>query len=117
MNTKKEIKDSYKEMKFKAGVFQIRNLKDNKIFIDSSPDLVSIWNRYKFQLNGGRHHNKLLQEAWTEDGQQNFAYEILSEIKHESNETINYGKEAKKLAELFIEERQPYGDKGYNSRI
>lgn len=48
MKTKKEIKDSYKQLKFKVGVFQIRNIINNKIYIESSTDLVAIWNRHKF---------------------------------------------------------------------
>lgn len=31
MKSKKEVKDCYKEMKFKIGVFQIRNMVNNKI--------------------------------------------------------------------------------------
>ena len=116
MTTKKELKDSYKEMKFQVGVFQIRNLSNNKIFIDSSTDLVSIWNRHKFQLNAGQHQNTNLQKEWKEYGQENFVYEILSEIKQDPTETTDYRKVAKELSEMFMEELQPYGDNGYNVR-
>ncbi len=116
MKSKKEIKDGYKEMKFKVGVFQIRNLTNDKIYIESSVDLVAIWNRHKFQLNSGLHLNKILQKDWTALGQDNFAYEILSEIKEDENLTIDYKKEAKTLELMFIEELQPFGDKGYNTK-
>lgn len=118
MKSKKELKDSYKEMKFKIGVFQIRNIVNNKIYIESSLDLVAIWNRYRFQLNNGLHTNISLQKEWNEFGQDNFRYEILSEIKQDDKKTIdNYRKEAKQLETMFIEDLLPFGDKGYNQLI
>lgn len=55
MKTKKELRDEYKEMKFKKGVFQIRNTVNKKVYIDSSADLDAIFKRQKFQLNCGNH--------------------------------------------------------------
>ncbi|MBK8515333.1 MAG: GIY-YIG nuclease family protein [Saprospiraceae bacterium] len=114
MKSKKELKDIYKEHKSRIGVFQIRNLINNKIFIEWSSDLQNIWNRHKFQLNSGLHPNIQLQKDWNEYGQDNFSYEILSEIKQEDVETTDFRKEAKQLELMFIEELQPFGDKGYN---
>jgi hypothetical protein len=116
MKSKKELKDSYKEMKFKVGVFQIRNTINNKVFIESSTDLVAIWNKHKFQLNSGLHTNKKLQNEWTEFGQENFVYEILSEIKQDETQIIDYRKEVKQLEKMFIDELNPYDDKGYNTK-
>lgn len=116
MKSKKEIKDSYKEMKFRIGVFQIKNTVNNKIYIECSTDLVAIWNRHKFQLNGGLHPNDNLQKEWNEFGEENFKYEILSEITQNDIKTIDhYRREAKQLEAMFIEELQPFGDKGYNT--
>lgn len=114
MKSKKELKDSYKEMKFKIGVFQIRNITNNKIYIEASTDLVAIWNRHKFQLNCGLHTNTYLQKEWIEFGQENFTYEILSEIKQDDTKKIDYRKEANHLELMFIEELQPFDEKGYN---
>lgn len=116
MKTKKEIKDNYKQKKFKVGVFQIRNIINNKIYIESSVDLDAIWNRHKFQLNNSLHPNTELQKDWTNSGQDSFLYEILSEIKQEENKTIDYRKEAKKLELMFIEDLQPFHEKGYNTK-
>jgi group I intron endonuclease len=116
MKSKKEIKDDYKEMKFKVGVFQIRNIINNKIYIESSANLVAIWNRYKFQLKNGLHTNGSLQKEWMEFGEENFVYEILSEIKQDDNKTMDYRKEAKQLEKMFIDELLPFDDKGYNIR-
>lgn len=117
MKTKKELRNIYKEKKFKIGVFQIRNTKNNKIFIDSSTDLDAIWNRYKFQLDFGSHLSKELQNDWKEFGEENFIFEILSEINQDDDDiNIDYTKEVKELEKMFIEELQPFDEKGYNIR-
>lgn len=92
MRTRKEMKEEYKQMKFKMGVFQIKNKINNKVFIGSSLDLVASWNSQKFQLNAGLHQNSELQKDWNELGSNNFIYEILDEINHNDNKTINYEK-------------------------
>jgi hypothetical protein len=117
MNTKKELKDEYKRKKFRMGVFQIRNTATNKTFIDSSTDLNAIWNRHRFQLNFGNHPNAGLQKDWNALGEDKFKYEILSEIKETDKEMVDYKEEVKLLAEMYIEELQPFDDKGYNTRI
>ena len=117
MKTRKEIKESYKEMKFRTGIYQIRNISNNKIFIGSSTNLAAIWNRQKFQLNYGSHPNTFLQKEWNEAGQDNFVFEILSEIKQDEDKQLNYQKDVKLLEAMFIEEFKPFGDKGYNEVI
>ncbi|MBE0649930.1 MAG: GIY-YIG nuclease family protein [Bacteroidales bacterium] len=114
MKTRKEIKDEYKQMKFRIGVFQIRNTVNNKIFVEGSTDLVAIWNRIKFQLNAGLHPNAELQKEWKEFGAENFVYEILGEIKQDDTESVDYRREVKQLEEMYLEKMQPYGNKGYN---
>ena len=77
-------------MKFRIGVFQISNIVNNKIYIESSTDLAAIWNRNRFQLNNGLHPNVTLQKEWNEFGQDSFNYEILSEIKQDDNKTVDH---------------------------
>lgn len=117
MKSKKELKDSYKEMKSKIGVFQIRNTVNHKIYIASSIDLVAIWNKHRFHLNNRLHLNINLQKEGDEFGQDNFIYEILCEIKQDNPKTLDcYRKEAMQLETMFIEDLQPFGDRGYNKK-
>lgn len=116
MQTKKDLKDAYKQMKFPAGVFQIRNTSNGKIYIDSSVNLSSIWNRHKTQLKFGGHPNEELQKDWNLLGEDCFVYEIVSEIDQKDNEPIDLAKEVKQLEQLFLDELQPYDEKGYNRR-
>jgi len=114
MKTNKELKAEYKLMKFPAGVFQIRNTKNGKIFINSSLKLDKVWNSQKFQLELGGHPNRKLQEEWNEFGAENFVFEILDEVDQDGGKEVNLKEEVKNLEEYFLEELQPFGEKGYN---
>lgn len=113
MKTKKELKDEYKQMKFPMGVFQIRNLSNNKILIDNSVDMLSKWNRHKMELNFGGHRNLALQKDWSEKGEENFIFEVLSELKSKDEENVNYNKELKILQKMVIEEMNIPDDRIY----
>ena len=104
MKTKKELKDEYKQMKFPMGVFQIRNLINKKVMIDNSVDMLSKWNRHKLELNFGNHRNVALQKDWSEIGESNFVFEVLSELKVKESDTVNYNKELRELQKMVIEE-------------
>jgi len=116
MKSKKELKDEYKQMKFRVGVFQIRNTVNDKIFVGSSTDLLAIWNRHRFQLNFGSHKNAELQKEWKEFGEDKFIYEILEEIEQKDESITDYSKDVKALEEMYLEELQPFDEKGYNIR-
>lgn len=116
MKTRKELKDDYKTRKTKKGVYQIKNKNNGKVFLGSSVDLVAIWNRNKAQLKFGSHPNKELQDDWKKFGEDSFEYEIVSEIKEKENDDKDYSDEIRELEELFLEELQPYDEKGYNKR-
>ncbi|SFD23228.1 hypothetical protein SAMN05518672_1011167 [Chitinophaga sp. CF118] len=117
MKTKKDLKEEYKQMKFKMGIFQIRNTINGKVYIEGSINLNAIWNRHRMQLNFGVHPNLNLQNEWQEFGEENFRYEILAEIEHKENETADYNKEIKLLESMYIEELEPFEEKGYNKKI
>ncbi len=114
MKTRKELTEEYKQMKFKMGVFQIRNVVNGKVFVESSVNLDTIWNRHRLELAFGGHRNKSLQKDWKEFGEENFRYEVLSELEHREGVEADYNKELKILEKMYFEELQPFGDKGYN---
>ncbi|MBK7410370.1 MAG: GIY-YIG nuclease family protein [Saprospirales bacterium] len=114
MKTRKELKEAYKNKKFKMVVFQIRNTANGKIFIESSTNLEAIWNRHRAQLNFGGHPNPGLQADWKTMGEAGFVYEILEELDVEDDTTTDYSRELKALEEMYMEELQPFGEKGYH---
>jgi group I intron endonuclease len=114
MSSKKDLKREYKETARPMGVFQIRNLTNDKIFIGSSVNLDGIFNRHRFALNAGSHQSKALQADWNASGAENFAFEILEEL--ESRAGFDTKKELEVLENLYLENLEPYGEKGYNER-
>lgn len=114
MKTRKELKEEFKQMKFRMGVFQIKNKINGKVFIGSSLDLKAIWHRQKFQLDAGMHKNSDLQNDWKKYGPENFSYEILDEIVQSDEKHLDYQKEIKALEDMIIDDLQPFNDKGYN---
>lgn len=104
MKTKKELKEAYKQLKIPMGVFQIKNVINNKVLIDHSVDMKSKWNRHKMELKFGNHKNVSLQKDWNVYGEASFVFEVLSELKKNEEENINYNKELKTLQSLVMEE-------------
>jgi group I intron endonuclease len=113
--TQKELKEEYRQQKFKIGVFQIRNIVNSKIYVGSSLNLDAIWNRNRIELKLGGHRNKALQNEWNEFGEGNFVFEILAEINQKDGEKTDYNKEVRELEKLYIDELQPFAEKGYHN--
>ena len=104
MKTRKELKEQYKQMKTPMGVFQIKNIHNKKVLVDYSTDFNSKWNRHTMQLKFGNHKNKGLQKDWNEHGEDNFVFEVLSELKRKDEENIDYNKELNVLQDMILEE-------------
>jgi hypothetical protein len=114
MKTRKELKDEYKLIKPRMGIFAIRNIQNGKIYIARATNLDLIWNGEKFKLDSGGHSNHALQKDWKEFGADNFEFEILHELKPPDDPAINARAELIALEEMTIEDMQPFGDRGYN---
>jgi hypothetical protein len=117
MQTRKELKEQYKKRKYKMGVFQIKNLINNKIFIGSSQDLEAIWHAQRLQLNVGIHSNGDLQKDWKEFGSENFIFEIVEMIKQNEDKPQDFDKDLKALEEMVVEKLQHFESYGYNKKL
>ena len=91
-------------MKFPMGVFQIKNISNNRVFIDHSLDMESKWNRHKMELKFGNHRNKDLQTDWNIHGEGSFTFEVLSELKMEEGENTDYNSELNTLQDIVVQE-------------
>lgn len=114
MKTRKELQDEYKLMKFKIGVFKIKNTANGKFFLGSNINLDAIWNRYKFQLELGKHYCQELQADWNKFGADAFVFEILAEVKQKDDVLKDYSREVKELEEMYWEEYKDKRDMIYN---
>jgi hypothetical protein len=111
-NRRKELQEEYKEMKTYMGVIKITNNANGKIFVSAFPNLKNKWLTLRAQLDMGRHPNSHLQRDWKEYGSDYFTYEILEEKA--TNDVNDVRWEVKQIEKIWLEELQPYGDRGYN---
>ncbi|MBO9131392.1 GIY-YIG nuclease family protein [Bacillus sp. 165] len=113
MDRKKELKQLYKETKIEAGIYQIKNIQNQKIFIGSTRNLKTLKGR-QFELEAGTSTNRMLQDEWKEYGKEAFVFEVLEVLKQKNDGYFNAKDELKKLEESWLERLQPYGERGYN---
>ncbi len=112
MERKKELKQQYQEIAIVAGVYQIKNNINGKVFIDSTRNLKTI-NGVKFSLENGAFHNKELQLEWSNYGKDAFSIDILEKLKVEDSPYFNEKEALKELENKWLEQLQPYGERGY----
>lgn len=74
-------------MKTEGGVYQIRNIKNNKVYVASTPNLKSL-NGKKSMLRSGVHRNRQLQEEWNRFGEDAFVFEVLEVLKKRKMVTL-----------------------------
>ncbi|KNY29974.1 DUF2087 domain-containing protein [Pseudobacteroides cellulosolvens] len=113
LERKKELKNQYKEIKTEAGIYQIRNVENGKVFLVVTPNLKTI-NGRQIELNTGVYRNKLLQEDWNKYGKDAFVFEVLEVLEQPEEGYFDMKDELKKLENKWLEKLQPYGDKGYH---
>ena len=114
MKTRKGIKREYKERQKPTGVFQVKNTVNGKLLLGSSLNLEGSLNKHKFMLSIGMHQNKAIQEDWNEYGSDKFVFEILELVKIKDDPSFNLSDELTLLEQIWLEELQPFGERGYN---
>ncbi|MEW9670060.1 GIY-YIG nuclease family protein [Ammoniphilus sp. 3BR4] len=113
MDRRKELKQQYKETERPAGVYQIKNTKNQKAFVDSTMNLKTM-NGKLLTLRLGSHYNRLLQEEWNQFGEEAFVFEVLETLKKKEDGYFDAKDELKKLEQKWLDQLQPYGERGYN---
>jgi hypothetical protein len=113
---KKRLKEQYRTAKRPLGVFLIRNLENDKVFVVAGLNLAGIMNRHRFALSAGNHANKELQNDWTRLGADSFAFEILDQIELRADPSFDARRELAFLEEMWLEKLEPYDEHGYNER-
>lgn len=111
-NNSSENKGPKEAEKVISGVYQIRNIRNGKIFVTGGRNISKL-NGVKFELNFGSYRNKLLQQEWKEYGEDAFAFEML-ETFEEEGDPKEVSRKIKNLEKEWIAKLQPFGDRGYN---
>jgi hypothetical protein len=115
MDSKRQMTKQYKDTMVPAGVFVIRNKITGRVFVGASMNLEGAINRHRFELQRKAHRNKALLRDWTELGPDNFSVERIETIKPRSEPAFDYEGELAVMLQLWCEELQCFGDKGYNT--
>ena len=110
------LKKEYQQNPPKMGVYQIRNARNDKLFIGSALNVIGAMNSSRVQLNGGTHPNRKLQADWREFGSDNFIFEIVDELAPNNGTYQSYRAELLVLEGFWLEKTEPYGDRGYNEK-
>lgn len=73
------------ELKGKSGIYQIKNLVNNKIYIGSSKNFFYRKNEHMRDLKLNRHHNVRLQRSFNKYGKSNFIFEVIEFVSDINN--------------------------------
>lgn len=66
--------------KLKGGIYQIKNIKNNKFYIGSTSGMfISRYYSHRTKLRYNRHENDHLQNAWNKYGEKNFKFVVLEQ--------------------------------------
>ena len=91
-----------------SGIYEIRNVVNDKVYIGQSKDIMSRWRDHIARLKNHKHDNQYLQNAWNKYGAEVFSFSILETCEPDFD----------KLNELeikWIERKNALDDKyGYN---
>jgi hypothetical protein len=109
---RKALQEAAKAVKTFYGVVKLTNSASGRVFIGSFSNIKNRESYLRDQLDDGRHPNAALQADWRIYGSAAFSYEVLAE--KDAAEVNDAAWEAKQLEAVFLEELQPYGERGYN---
>jgi group I intron endonuclease len=98
--------EGQQEQKIKCGVYKIKNIINNKVYIGSSKNIENRWKQHIYELNKNNHHSIKLQRAWNKYGKDNFKFEVIEEC---DIDRLLY------LEQYYIDKYKSYFE-GYNSK-
>jgi hypothetical protein len=84
VNRKDAIRQ-YKERKTPVGIYAIRCISTNTVWVDAARNLEAAKNSNWFQLGFGSHRTPSLQQEWNQHGKAAFAYEILETLPEDAH--------------------------------
>ncbi len=102
--------------KHQAGVYQLQNTINGKLYIDTSVNIDGTRTSKLFQLKMGKAvFNRAIQKDLKEHGASAFTFSVL-EVLPEGTPEVLLERQLLALKTQWMERLQPFGDKGYNSR-
>jgi len=65
------------------GIYCIRNIINNKVYIGQSVDIKRRWRGHRYDLNSNKHPNVHLQYAWNKYGKESFEFKVIHECSED----------------------------------
>ena len=75
---------AYKERKASAGIYGVRCIASDAVWVGHWLDVETIRTRIWFTLRQGTYPNKGLQDAWQLHGEAQFTFEVFERIEEEA---------------------------------
>lgn len=113
---KKELIKEYKNQKHPAGLFIVKNLPENKMFIGKSLNLPAKIRGITFELEMGSHAYSNLAQDFKRLGKEKFEISILDEIEVKDETEKELRSELETLEEMWVEKLKYEGITFYNKR-
>jgi hypothetical protein len=111
---KSALKRTYKNNPPPAGIFQITNTANGKIFIGKGMNVRGILNSQQAQLQFGSHRNFDLQSDYISYGAGKFDFRIVDQLEPSDKTTREIQEDLVVLEELWLEKLKPYAERGYH---
>ena len=109
------LKQRYKDNPPPAGIYQITNKANGKIFIGKGINVRGILNGQQAQLKWGSHRNRDLQQDWNHYGGEQFTFEVVDYLPPVNDPHQDLRADLAALEQLWLAKLEPYGEKGYNA--
>jgi len=116
MINKKEIRKEYKNQKHPAGLYAVKNMPDNKMFIGTSLNLPAKIRGITFELEMGSHTYDNLVNDYKQLGKENFEIFILDQIEVKEETDRELRAELETLEAMWIEKLKGEGVRFYNKK-
>lgn len=72
-----------------CGIYCIKNLKNNKVYIGKSKNISERWEKHLYALKSNTHPNSHLQSSFNKYGEVNFSFLILDSFEEMKEITLN----------------------------
>jgi hypothetical protein len=113
--SKSDLKRAYKDNPPPAGIFQVSNMANGKVFLGKGLNVRGILNSQKAQLQFGSHRNRDLQQDYHQFGAEKFTFEVLDQLDPSDKTPQQMQEDLAALEELWLEKLRPYGERGYHA--
>jgi hypothetical protein len=113
--TQRELRRRYKDDPPAAGVYAIRNLANGRLLVGSSSNPEGALHRHRFELQLGGHRDRLLQQDWSQQGADAFAFEVIDRLKKDEDPAFDARSELAGLLALWRDELRAEHLTGYGA--